>query len=137
MRVECYYNLHKLVFSVRALEGPDKGRVIAHATRVLLKDVSFVVQKAGREKVLKTGQKNVHAFVRGTWVSYCEDDKSIDLEAHILKTGMSVYYNPRIDATFRLMAAPIPIHTARETLLCKQMGKARIYATLNPGLQGA
>jgi hypothetical protein len=133
MRVECYYNLHKHVFSVRALEGPDKGRVIGHCNRVLLKGVSFVVQKAGREKVLRTGQKNVHAFVRGTLV----DQADVDLEAHVLKTGVSVFYNPRHDSTFRLMAAPIPIHAAPETLLCKQMGKARIYATLNPDQKGA
>jgi hypothetical protein len=28
----------------------------------------FVVRKAGREKVLREKKKNVHAFVRGTWI---------------------------------------------------------------------
>ena len=33
IRVEVYWNLHKRLFSVRALEGEHKGRVIEHAQR--------------------------------------------------------------------------------------------------------
>ena len=36
---------------------------------VLLKDVKFAVQPAGRRKVLRERKKNVHAFVRGDMVS--------------------------------------------------------------------
>jgi len=66
MRVECYYNLHKRTFSVRALSGPDKGHVILHGDSVSLTEAEFIVQPAGRAKVLREGRKNVHAFVRGT-----------------------------------------------------------------------
>jgi hypothetical protein len=31
----------------------------------MLSDVKFVVQKAGRLKVIETGHKNVHAFAKG------------------------------------------------------------------------
>lgn len=65
LRVEIYWNLHLNLFSVRALEGRAKGKVIAHARDVLVRDPQFVVQKAGRERVLREGRKNVHAFVRG------------------------------------------------------------------------
>lgn len=65
MRVEVYRNLHKNCYSVRALEGPDKGRVIQHKRRVPLFNPRFVVQPAGRAKVLRDKRKNVHAFVRG------------------------------------------------------------------------
>ncbi len=127
MRVECYFNLHKHVFSVRALEGPDKGKVILHASNVLLKDVSFVVQKAGREKVLRTGQKNVHAFVRGTLVV----NDSV-LEASAFNEGEPVYYNPRGPGeTFihsKGILCLLPIHAAPVAFLFKQMGKARIHA---------
>jgi hypothetical protein len=67
MRVEIYRNLHKRCWSVRACEGPDKGRVIEHADQVAVTNPRFVVQPAGRRKVLETGSKNVHAFVRGTY----------------------------------------------------------------------
>lgn len=66
MRVEVYWNLHRKCYSVRALKGEHKGRVILHATKLLLRDVKLVVREAGRQRVLKERRKNVHAFVRGT-----------------------------------------------------------------------
>ena len=65
MRVESYWNLHKNVFSIRALEGPSKGKVVEHVSHKTLHNVTFAVQPAGRAKVLKEKKKNVHAFVRG------------------------------------------------------------------------
>ena len=64
MEVEVYRNLHKNVWSVR-----DKrtGRVIDHQERVVIRNARFVVQPAGRAKVLREQRKNVHAFVRGTY----------------------------------------------------------------------
>jgi len=43
------------------------GRV--HTSYICLQDVNFVVQPAGREKVLKEKKKNVHAFVKGYMIS--------------------------------------------------------------------
>tara|TARA_R100001460_G_scaffold58465_2_gene98276 strand:+ start:184 stop:570 length:387 start_codon:yes stop_codon:yes gene_type:complete len=62
MRVEVYYNLHKKVFSVR-----HKGKVIAHRRAVVIENPEFVVRQKGRERVLREGRKNVHAFVRGDY----------------------------------------------------------------------
>ena len=64
-RVEVYWNLHKDLYSVRALTGPNKGRVVAHVEAIDLYDVTFAVQLAGRNRVLAERRKNVHAFVRG------------------------------------------------------------------------
>ncbi|CAB4165115.1 hypothetical protein UFOVP823_10 [uncultured Caudovirales phage] len=36
MRVFVYWNLHRKLWSVRAAEGPNKGRVIAHRECVYL-----------------------------------------------------------------------------------------------------
>jgi hypothetical protein len=69
MRVAVYYNLHRRLFSVKALEGPNKGRVIAHRESVALTDVTFKVREAGRQRVIREGRKNVHAFVIGTLAS--------------------------------------------------------------------
>ena len=69
MRVFVYYNLHKHVWSIKALEGPNKGRVIAHSETVWLKNCKLKVSKKGRERVLKERRKNVHAGVVGELVS--------------------------------------------------------------------
>lgn len=53
-----YRNLHKNCFSVRY-----KGKVIEHLDELYAYDVTFKVNEAGRQKVLATKTKNVHAFV--------------------------------------------------------------------------
>ena len=58
-RVEVYRNLHKNCFSVRALTGENKGKVIDHVQEITLKDVKFAVQPAGRKSVLKEKQKKI------------------------------------------------------------------------------
>mgnify|MGYP006888286546 CR=1 FL=1 len=65
MRVFVYYNLPKKRWSVKALEGPDKGRVIQHAQVVVLRNVTGKVSQAGRERVLREKRNNVHAGIVG------------------------------------------------------------------------
>lgn len=66
-KVMVYYNLHKQTFSVRY-----DNKVILHADYVKLGDVEFRVRSGGNEKVRKEKSKNVHAFVIGTLLDYCE-----------------------------------------------------------------
>lgn len=61
-RVEVYYNLHKHLFSVRDAKSK---RVVDHTHQIMLDNVYFRVQPAGRDKVRATGRKNVHAYVSG------------------------------------------------------------------------
>lgn len=68
MRVFCYWNLHKACWSVRAAEGPQRGRVVAHMERLTLTNCTLKVSEAGRQRVLREGRKNVHAGVVGEWV---------------------------------------------------------------------
>jgi hypothetical protein len=65
LRVYVYYNLHQHVFSVKALEGPDRGKVIAHASSLTLSNCKFKVSEKGRQRVLKEKRKNVHAGIVG------------------------------------------------------------------------
>jgi hypothetical protein len=65
MKVFVYWNLHKNLWSVKCLEGPNKGRVIARLAFVKLRDCVFKVSESGRQRVLKTKTKNVHAGVIG------------------------------------------------------------------------
>lgn len=85
MRVFVYYNLHTSKWSIKALEGGHKGLVIGHASIVKLDNVVPKVSEFGRQRVLSTKQKNVHAGLVGEltgvscvrWikeVAYCEVD---------------------------------------------------------------
>jgi hypothetical protein len=65
MRVDIYWNLNEDCYSIRSREPETRGRVVGHADEVVVEDAEFVVQPAGHAEVLRTGQKNVHAFIRG------------------------------------------------------------------------
>lgn len=67
LRVMVYYNLHKKTFSVQY-----KGRIILYADYVKLGNVEFRVREGGKEKVRKEMRKNVHAFVIGDLLDYCQ-----------------------------------------------------------------
>lgn len=64
-RVRAYFNLHRKEWSIKAMQGPYKGRVIAHADELTLDVCRFVVSEAGRQRVIREGRKNVHAYVDG------------------------------------------------------------------------
>ena len=59
-RVEVYRNLHNDKLSVRY-----GGKVVGHVDSIWLRDATFAVQPAGRDRVRREKKKNVHAFVRG------------------------------------------------------------------------
>lgn len=79
--VEIYRNLNKpgKTYSIR-----QDGLVIGHSNSLLLKDCEFIVNEAGRQRVLKEKKKNVHAFIRG---------KLLDSKAESLNYKR-VVYNP-------------------------------------------
>lgn len=83
-RVKVYRNLTKKCYSVM---DPKTGRVVAHSFAVCLKDVTFQVQQAGRERVLREKKKFVHAFVIGT----------VCIEQPVWEEGFTTFamkYNP-------------------------------------------
>lgn len=69
-RVDVYFNLHRKCFSVR---GTCDRIVIAHVDSFMLSDVAAIVSAAGKERVRRTGVKNVHAFLRGKWMGEAVD----------------------------------------------------------------
>ena len=58
--VDVYRNLHNDCWSVR-----QNARVVCHVDYITLRDCKYIVQPAGRRRVLIERRKNVHAFVRG------------------------------------------------------------------------
>jgi hypothetical protein len=116
MKVFVYYNLHKKVFSVKALEGKKKGLVIAHVKKISLEDVEFKVSEAGRQRVLREQQKNVHAGARGTWVVGANEPHSLT----------QVTYNPYLYSTFVQADTLEPVYNASYAYLHDK----RIFAQL-------
>jgi hypothetical protein len=84
-----YRNLHKKAWSIQIKK--EKGwRVGTHASEIILKETTFKVYEAGREKVLKTKRKNVHAYIIGTLINFRR--KGTLKKAGDLKDKIS--YNP-------------------------------------------
>ena len=63
-QVRVYFNLHKKVFSVQEKVN-GSWKVVEHTKDIFLRNVSFKVSEAGRQRVLKEKKKNVHAFIVG------------------------------------------------------------------------
>ena len=124
MRVEVYRNLHKNCFSVRALSGENKGRVIDHVQSIMLRDATFVVQPAGRERVLQEQRKNVHAFVRGT------------ITDQPIQRGLPVRYDPYLNDAF-VVTRPMRskdydeiIRKAKQVHMSFEEGHSKILASV-------
>jgi hypothetical protein len=58
--VEVYRNLHQDCWSVR-----QNGLVKAHTDKITILLPEFVVQPSGRQHVLASGRKGVHAWIKG------------------------------------------------------------------------
>jgi len=100
-KVEVYYNLHKHVFSVKDVKSK---RVIAYTPSILLQNVIFKVSEAQRQKVLQTKQKNVHARVKGEFLSFDSPDN--------IETYQPAYYNPYKTSHFINFHTGDLLHTA-------------------------
>jgi len=114
-KVMVYYNLHKHTFSVQ-----KNGLVVLHADYVKLQDVEFRVRQGGKEKVRKEKSKNVHAFVIGNLIDYCQypcDDIPEE------PTGDIVTYNPYKYDTFVYKETEEPVTYATEVDMINSKNK--------------
>ena len=64
--VKIRWNLRSGGWSIMAANGKMRDRVVAHADELQLADVEFRVSEAQRQRALRTGQPNAHAFAVGT-----------------------------------------------------------------------
>ena len=93
MRVYVYFNLTRKIWSVKALEGERKGKVIAHMPCLELADCTVKVSEASRQRVIRRGERDVHAGIIGTLVG----------EPGAVPAGAaSVTYNPFRGPTFTI-----------------------------------
>jgi hypothetical protein len=65
MKCFVYFNLHRKCWSLKAMEGEKRGKVIGHAKYVDMTNVAWKVSEAGRQRVLREKRKNVHAGAVG------------------------------------------------------------------------
>jgi hypothetical protein len=110
MKVFVYRNLRKKCYSIKALEGAMKGKVIAHASTVTLNECRFKVSKAGQARVRATKQKNVHAGVQGQWDGEIDPSMPADV-------SVSLYYNPYKVDTFVTFLTHEPVEAAEKVYL--------------------
>jgi len=114
--VEVYYNTRRGRLSVR---DAKTKQVFAHASMVALKDVTFTVQPAGRDRVRRTNRQSIHAWVRGTvipsWAGLGYDSWNDWLlsEARLYREGLRVTYNPYKYDSFVVRDTEKPINKAR------------------------
>jgi hypothetical protein len=91
--VRVYRNLHQ---PGRTYSIWQNGYVVGHAETLMLTNAAFIVSEAGRQRVLATGRKNVHAFIEG-WLS----DSAMGIAPQDGKyLPARITYNPRRYSTF-------------------------------------
>lgn len=88
IRVFVYWNVHLSTWSVKALSGPERGRVILRADHVTVREATGRVSQSGRARVIRDGRKNVHAGIVG------------HLSHTIGANGRGITYNPYRDESF-------------------------------------
>lgn len=118
-QVRVYRNLHKNTYSIQG-RTPKGWRVIGHADSLYLTGVSFKVYEKGRQRVLATKRKNVHAFLIGT-ISKGEPWQILHMPR--------VRYNPYLQTSFELWDGT-PIYSAKEAWLT--LGGVYIETGLRP-----
>jgi TPP-dependent indolepyruvate ferredoxin oxidoreductase alpha subunit len=124
MRVAAYYNLHKHTFSLQSRSKENYGKVIEHTDHVILKNVKFVVREAGRKKVLKEKQKNVHAYVVG------------ELTPRVAQSGTEsiLSYNPYLGGSFYEKASGEAVSGADYVILRKGRDNKPIISAYGKGV---
>jgi hypothetical protein len=102
--VRVYRNIRKNLFSI---QDKKTRRLIAYADSLFLTDIEMKIGKAGQLRARKERQKNIHAFIVGTFV---ESDHNKDLiNCSNLKP---VYYNPYETDTFINLENGDPVYKA-------------------------
>jgi hypothetical protein len=114
-RVMVYYNLHKHTFSIRY-----DNKVILHADFVKLGDVEFRVRPGGKERVRSEQMKNVHAFVIGNLLDYCEYPCDDIPES---TSDLVITYNPYKYDSFVIKSTDEPIFNAEEVDMINKKDK--------------
>lgn len=123
MKCRVYWNLHKKCWSV---QDRKSGRVVEHGLYIVMHDVSFVVRKGGRERVLREGKKNVHAFACGTLRKVLKINPLNNVDDLLTNPyRKEVTYNPYKNESFVWRESGEPVHASSSVIL---RTKGRVFA---------
>ncbi len=102
-RIRVYRNLNQPgMYSIRALSGPNKGKVLGYAPAVAMTDVTFRVSEKGRQVVLAKRERHVHAFAEGDYrASASQLPKAVEVADH-----NTITYRPYQAGHFFRLADP-------------------------------
>lgn len=116
IRVKVYYNIRKKILSVLY-----KGKVVMHTEEIYLRNVKFKVNEAGRQRVLATKQKNVHAFIEGDIVFDGAFEAGVLLfpSACEHECNILVTYNPYKYSTFVIKDNESPVTECKQVYIIK------------------
>lgn len=111
-RVSVHRNLH--LAKDRKFSVVQSGLVIGHTNQLMLGDCVFVVQEAGRQRVLREKRKNVHAFIRG----FVADNGAMGMLASDQRTlPAKIIYNPYKHSSFVCGDESITVKGARAVVI--------------------
>ena len=109
--VQVYRNLNRRFDGESGFWSVRQGTVKFHCRTIVLQDAYFIVNEKGRQRVLETKHKTVHAFVRG-YLSL--------VPCFFYEKATQVTYNPYIHKNF--VAGETPAVSADYVYLVKQDG---------------
>lgn len=129
MKCFVYYNLHRKCWSLKAMDGDRKGRVIGHARYVDMTNVEWKVSEAGRQRVLREKRKNVHAGACG-FVNYwlgldgvrygTKNNTLFDYYSKAPSVPSMVSYNPYKGPSFVDVDTGDPVKRTETAYLCPE-----------------
>lgn len=159
MRIRLYRNLspqyrQQQAWSIMAMEGPKKGKVVDVVDGAVIRDARFLVSEAGRQRVVRDRVRNVHAFVEGQLAKTFALDslrKDVDGEGLMPGSGVTVRisydpYHPRglmfredcmetVSSSVLVVAAPRGVYAKLDPCRTQRRGGTKIIDDLN-GLDG-
>ena len=105
--VRIYYNFHKKLYSVQEKVN-GKWKVVEHTDNINLRNVTFKVSEAGRQRVLREKRKNVHAVMNGERWPFTPKSFAYRDE---------VSYNPYKGANFVIKYGGLPLDKAKYVIV--------------------
>ncbi len=111
--VDLYRNLNRQhCFSIKSRQGPHRGLVTGYGRSIVVTKPQIVISEASRNRVVKQGVKNVHAFVRGQLQGVFDGDLVAVWQSRLLRVSYSPYvgnffYRLERDCNGRCIASSI------------------------------
>ena len=90
--IDCYRNLNRThCFSIRSRQGPFKGLVTGYGRSVVVQSPHIVISDISRQRVVREGVKNVHAYIRGQLFGVFDGDLVNAWQQRLFRVSYSPY----------------------------------------------